>query len=766
MTLRSKISVVLAACLAATVVTHHMIGQLIVQREFESLEQEQAARHVEVVKHAIEQRVSEVGLVCKDWAFWDDTYEFVQQYDEEYYDSNLTREAFTNLKFHLIHFYDARGRLVWGETRDPESGELIEIAGFPPEGFPADSPLVRHASESDSVVGLVRIGQRIITLASFPVLTSENQGPIQGTIVMGRLIPENDAAWLRDQTKVKVALTPLAVGEAGPAPGGASVWFEEAEAGWLRVCSQVDDAFGDPLVLLKLDLPRKVSAQGRQALWHATSNILLLSILLLTATWLGLHHLFVDPVRNINRSLDEVASGNLASRIEKPGADELGQIARACNQMTESLQRHRDHLEELVEQRTAELSRANASLTQEVAERKRAQQRLATFERFVESSGEGMGWSDLDGKLEYVNATLLAMFAETDREEIYGKPAANYYDGQTQRRFAEEILPALLKQGSWSGELVVVSRRGRKTPTMNSFVVQRDEQGNPVRISHVLTDMTLQKAVERKLRQNAEDLEIAGRAAEAASQAKSEFLANMSHELRTPLHGILSYATFGEKKWETARREKLRDYFQRINRGGALLLGFVDNLLDLAKLEAGKAFLEPRKVDLYTLALDLADELRSLLDHRKITLVCLKPEFDVTVTADRGKMGQVLRNLLSNAAKFSPLGGHVEIAFRQTDGRSVRVDVCDRGVGIPADELETVFDKFVQSSATESGAGGTGLGLAICREIVIAHQGLVWAENRQGGGAAFCFELPYQSQDAIDTRRLAESTAEQTVATS
>ena len=115
------------------------------------------------------------------------------------------------------------------------------------------------------------------------------------------------------------------------------------------------------------------------------------------------------------------------------------------------------------------------------------------------------------------------------------------------------------------------------------------------------------------------------------------------------------------------------------------------------------------------------------------------PDFDPRATVDEARIGQVIRNLLSNAAKFSPEGGTISMALSR-DGDSFRLSIRDEGPGIPDDELEAVFDKFVQSSKTKSGAGGTGLGLSICRQIVDAYNGRIWAENRPEGGAVFHVE--------------------------
>jgi signal transduction histidine kinase len=243
-------------------------------------------------------------------------------------------------------------------------------------------------------------------------------------------------------------------------------------------------------------------------------------------------------------------------------------------------------------------------------------------------------------------------------------------------------------------------------------------------------------------------------AAEVANQAKSEFLANMSHELRTPLHGILSFARFGRRGADTADKSELQEFFRNIEESGQTLLHLLNDLLDLAKLEAGKMSFAFRPTDLTAILGVVVDEFSAMAAERGLRLELFEPDFEATVPVDRDRMRQLFRNLVSNAIKYSPPGaGPVEIRLLK-DGGSLYVLVRDHGVGIPEAERETVFDKFAQSSQTKSAAGGTGLGLSICREIVAGHGGRLWVEPAPGGGSTFLCELPLEHAPAPELPEL------------
>ncbi len=228
--------------------------------------------------------------------------------------------------------------------------------------------------------------------------------------------------------------------------------------------------------------------------------------------------------------------------------------------------------------------------------------------------------------------------------------------------------------------------------------------------------------------------------AEKLNQTKSLFLANISHELRTPMHGILSFARFGQQKIDSPK-EKLKSYFDEISDSANRLMSLLNDLLDLATLEAGKMEMKPEDLDLFMIAQSAANQMASYATERGISFEVIRSSSMTETVFDEARMLQVFRNLLSNAVKFTKDKDVVRIEI-EVVGDLARARVMNWGVGIPDNELETIFDKFVQSSKTSTGAGGTGLGLAICKEIIQRHDGRIWAENRNSGETVFTFEFP------------------------
>lgn len=306
---------------------------------------------------------------------------------------------------------------------------------------------------------------------------------------------------------------------------------------------------------------------------------------------------------------------------------------------------------------------------------------------------------------------------------------------QTWDRVNGAYLTSVEKRLAYSIEHRILMADGRIKYVHEQGETAYDNNKNGLYSFGTILDITERKQHELKLLNLKEKSDL-------ANKAKSEFLANMSHELRTPMHGILSFADFGIKKYATAPPEKLKDYFTHIKTSGDRLLVLLNNLLDLSKLDAGKMLLVKQEADLHSLFTRCYQEQSQRIQDLDLKIKINTPKGSTVIAdVDSEKMIQVMTNLLSNAIKFSPAGSEISVNIKELNKTELFFSIQDQGIGIPEAELSSIFDAFVQSSKSNTGAGGTGLGLAITQKIIAMHGGKIWAEPGLSQGAKISFTL-------------------------
>lgn len=235
---------------------------------------------------------------------------------------------------------------------------------------------------------------------------------------------------------------------------------------------------------------------------------------------------------------------------------------------------------------------------------------------------------------------------------------------------------------------------------------------------------------------------------EKTAQAKSEFLANVTHELRTPMQSILGYSELGISRINQLNVENIVLYFKEIYTSAVRQMKLIDNLLDLSKLEANKEVFIFQQESMPLVIKLVVNELFTNLTEKNIQMNTHLPDGDANAVIDADKIAQVIRNLIGNAINFSDQEGDINIRLTSDDTTLV-CSVEDNGIGIPEDELETIFGRFEQSRSSKKSKKGTGLGLAISRKIVEGHGGKIWAENRPLGGASVTFQIPKMQPVAL-----------------
>lgn len=270
--------------------------------------------------------------------------------------------------------------------------------------------------------------------------------------------------------------------------------------------------------------------------------------------------------------------------------------------------------------------------------------------------------------------------------------------------------------------------------------VQRDFQPAEVRLIESIgaeIGMGVQKSrLLEETRRQAEKLK-------EASKLQADFSAMIAHDLRSPLHTIIGVAEMMKDELIGTLNEDQKNWLDRVKNNATGLVNLVSDFLDVSKLESGRIELSRTAIIIADLVHNTVQNFAPLAKSKNITLTCAAGGPTLPIQADPRRIDQMLTNLVSNALKFTGSGGAIEVRQR-TDTEGLRVEVEDSGVGIPHDEIETLFQKYRQvKSLTVPAQEGTGLGLVICKMIVEAHGGKIWVDSEEGKGATFTFTLPF-----------------------
>jgi len=284
----------------------------------------------------------------------------------------------------------------------------------------------------------------------------------------------------------------------------------------------------------------------------------------------------------------------------------------------------------------------------------------------------------------------------------------------------------------------------------------RDDSGEIIGTFGISRDVTAQIRAEQALLDQAQQLSVQNERLRELDGMKDEFIGLVSHELRTPLTSIIGYVKL--LRDERTSEANADQYAEVIQRNSQRLLRLVEDLLFLSQTHSGTMHVEVRGADLAEIAAGAVEEMRPEADRKHIALV-FSAACTPRLPVDAMRIAQLLGNLISNAVKFTPNGGKVEVKVGM-DGPKAVLEVSDTGVGIPAADRDRIFDRFFRSAiATQQVIPGTGLGLTIAKNIVAAHHGTITVESDEGRGSTFRILLPLEQVPAADVQDLAAGQA-------
>ena len=356
-------------------------------------------------------------------------------------------------------------------------------------------------------------------------------------------------------------------------------------------------------------------------------------------------------------------------------------------------------------------------------------------------SKEAIAIIDPEGYYLQQNGAHFTLLGYTD-DDLKGKTPAFYLGEET----FQNVLRELVRTGDYSGESMCRTKSGEERTIELSVFTMRSGLGEPQCYVSIKRDITTRKKTEEKLAQLLV-LERAARAdAEKANRLKDEFLATLSHELRTPLNAVIGWSRI--LKAGRLDNESSVHAIEVIERNAWAQKQIIEDILDVSRVITGKLQLHLGPADLVSVVMAALDAVRPALEAKDIRIETEFPEDLKVIAGDVDRLQQVVWNLLSNASKFTPVGGTVGVRISQ-DETYVQIQVCDTGPGIAPEFLPHVFERFRQADgSTTRTHGGLGLGLAIVRHLVELHGGMIAAENETSGmGAVFTVRLPLPSSE-------------------
>jgi PAS domain S-box-containing protein len=402
------------------------------------------------------------------------------------------------------------------------------------------------------------------------------------------------------------------------------------------------------------------------------------------------------------------------------------------------------------EGRLVGFAKVTRDLTQRRGHEERLRQSEERFRLLVEGVAEyAIFMLDVNGRVATWNVGA-ERIKGYKADEIVGQHFSLFYPSDArQSGWPEHELQVAAATGGFVDEGWRLRKDGTTFWASVTITALRDDKNQLLGFAKLTRDLTERKRIEAAEVTNHEREEIleaersARMAAQRATRVKDEFLATLSHELRTPLSAILGWTQVLLLSAETAPAEQIRRAIGVIDRNARAQVQLIDDLLDLSRMMTGKIRLDLHQISILNVVQAAVDSARPAAEAKDIRLQTALDSAPATVSADGGRLQQVIWNLLSNAIKFTPKGGRIHTVLQRVNSH-IELSVSDTGIGIPAGFLPYVFDRFSQrdTSATRS-FGGLGLGLAISKQLVELHGGTIKvASPGEGQGSTFVVELP------------------------
>lgn len=586
---------------------------------FLKLEENYTKEAVTRVISAINNNIFNLDLRNKDYASWDETYDFLENKNKDYIDSELTNETFSNLKINMLLIIDTKGNIIIKKGFDLEKLKEVDVSEDINRHIKINNLLLSTEDKEKSITGIILLKEGPMIITSRPILTSNGNGPCRGTMIMGRYLDNKEIEQLNKITEISFNI--FKINEIKLPKEKKSVLTSSLDIRTDIITSKenkeiliqplsndlvsgyisIKDIYGDPILVLKVDVDRNIYKQGQVSIRYLSIYNLIIGIAFAVIAVIIMQKLVLQRIYKLNNTVNNIRKKeDFSIRVEVKGKDELSSLSSSVNEMLYALEN-----------------------------------------------------------------------------------------------------------------------------SMN------------------------------KLKESEEQYKISNDKLKELDKLKTDFLSTVSHELRTPLTSILGFSKIIKRKFEKnitpvidLKDEKtiktinqISDNVDIIISEGERLTAIINDVLDIAKMEAGKVDWKMEEINIEEIIDRSTNATSSLFKDKGLSIIKQVEKDLPMVVGDKNKLMQVLINLLSNSVKFTD-DGAVTCKAHKKDNEII-VTIIDTGMGINSSEYENIFEKFKQVGDTLiNKPKGTGLGLPICKSIIEYHGGKIWVESKEGEGSKFYFSLP------------------------
>ena len=724
MNVSRKILVIIYIIFALLISAVIFASQSILYSSISDLQEKEAAHNLEKVENMIDFQTLHLEETNSALSSRDDIRALMLSQDSRNSGKAELDGAFSVSGCDFVFLVNNSGYILYSEVSDPElptnNSNVAEISQRIDDG----SFLCKKAE--NSLKGLLLLGNDPAVISSQPVLAAPENKKVLGTIILGKKL---DSSFIKNVQKNTGSIVTL-YSFNNASPDIRQALFESKNSKLMytaageRVTSYsvLKDIFGNPSIVIQTDIDSSIYSEGQKSLRHIMLFLLFAGLITGAVCKLLLDREIISRIVAIDNFVEKVRlNEDFSERYYMDGDDELSRLSEGVNQTLDRLRTTSDEFK-----------------TQEHEKK-----------LILNSLSELVVFMDSELRIIWLNKAALDHMGMR-LEDAIGRCYQEMYILYKGKIGKSPILKVLETGKEEFGEIVT---QDGKVWRVSAIPIKNEDD----RITGILKtglDITAHRQSEERLLQ-------AKLEAEEANNSKSEFLANMSHELRTPLNSIIGFSDILLERIFGELNEKQFRYVSNISTSGKNLLVLINDILDLSKVEAKRMDLHYSEFSIYTVFEEVKTVLSPLAQAKFLEVTFNVESGFRTLEADRGRLIQILYNLVSNAIKFTPNGGKVAVYCKKSSDRAL-ISVIDTGIGISAEDQVKLFQPFTQldASATRQHRG-TGLGLALVKKIINLHKGDIWVESELGKGSNFTFVIPLRKP--LDLRSVNEAELEDVI---